>query len=145
MKFTAGFWLKVFLAISPAVIGSFVTYFLSKDKAAGGYTKLSESVNELQGAVEQLRLQVEHIQDLHFTNQPASAPASAPANTCVAAKPAVRPVPLNLSDLLEAVQARAAETRRREEVGVRLAGGENRGEQIHETKPERPVASTTST
>jgi hypothetical protein len=105
MKFTSGLVLKIVLALAPAVAGSVVTYFLSKDKAAGGYTTLSGSVNELQGAVEQLRLQVEHIQDLHFTNQPASAPASAPANACVAAKPVVRPAPLNISDLLGDISA----------------------------------------
>jgi hypothetical protein len=100
MKFTSGLVLKIILALAPAIAGSVVTYYLSKDKAAGGYTKLSESVNELQGAVEQLRLQVEHIQDLHFIDHPTAAPASAPANTCVAAKPVVRPKPINLSDLI---------------------------------------------
>jgi len=106
MKFTSGLVIKIVLALVPAIAGSVVTYYLSKDKAAGGYTTLSGSVNELQGAVEQLRLQVEHIQDLHFTNQPASAPASAPANTCVAAKPAIRPSPLNLGDLLGDISAK---------------------------------------
>lgn len=87
MKFTSGLVLKIVLAIAPAIIGSVVTYWLSKDKASDGYTTLSKSVNELQGAVEQLRLQAEHLQDLHFTNQP----ASAPANVCVAAETTASP------------------------------------------------------
>jgi len=105
MKLTSGLVIKILLAVFPTVGGSVITYYLSKDKAAGGYTTLSGSVNELQGAVEQLRIQVEHIQDLHFVDSPVSAPASAPANACVAAKPVVRPAPFNLSDLLGDISA----------------------------------------
>lgn len=101
MKLTSGLVLKVFLALAPAIIGSYVTYYLSKDKAAGGYTKLSESVNELQGAVEELRLEVRHIQDLHFTPTPipASIPAVAPVEVCAVSEPVKRPA-VSIDDLL---------------------------------------------
>jgi hypothetical protein len=78
MKLTSGLVLKVFLALAPAVVGSVVTYWLSKGKTADGYSTLSGSVNELQGAVEELRLEVRHIQDLHFAQHPSSPPASMP-------------------------------------------------------------------
>ena len=79
MKLTAGLALKVFLALAPAVIGGFVTYWAGHSKAADGYSTLSASVNELQGAVEQLRLQVQHVQDRQLENRPIPLPTSAPA------------------------------------------------------------------
>lgn len=107
MKLTSGLVLKIVLALAPTIAGSVATYYLSKDKAAGGYTTLSGSVNELQGAVEQLRLQVQHIQDLHFISHPASFPASAPADVCAVTEPVTVPV-INTDDLLDAINSAKA-------------------------------------
>jgi hypothetical protein len=82
MKLTSGLVFKVLLALVPALISGFVTYWVAKDKTADGYTTLAESVNKLQGSVEIIARQVQHLQDLHFESHPgvpASAPATPPA------------------------------------------------------------------
>jgi hypothetical protein len=99
MKLTVGLALKIFLALAPAVIGGFVTYWAGHSKAADGYSTLSASVNELQGAVEQLRLQVQHVQDQQLVNHPAPAPA-----------PASVPFPPTSAPSLAALVASAADT-----------------------------------
>lgn len=80
MRLTGSLVLKVALAVAPAALGSYVTYRVGHDKTADGYAALAESVNQLQGAVEQVRLQVQHLQDLHFSSEapPAALRAAAP-------------------------------------------------------------------
>jgi hypothetical protein len=70
MKITAGLVVKIVCAIAPAIISGYVTYHVSKGKTADGYVTLSESVNELQGSVEELRSEVRHLQDMHFDDHP---------------------------------------------------------------------------
>lgn len=85
MKFTSAVWFKVFCALAPAVLSGWVTYAISKTKTADGYTTLAESVNQLQGAVEVVRTQVQHLQDLHVAQASPPTPTSQPAAVCTSA------------------------------------------------------------